>query len=127
LDRKRGKRPNQLERAADAAAANLVRPKPLDVFLVEDDRAVIGRDGAGHDVEQRGLASAVWTDDRKNRSARYAKAHIVEGQQAAKALADALHVEEHAHDRQPVTPSLAASHGHTPFGSISTTTSRQIP
>ena len=56
------------------------------------------------------------------------KAYIVDREQAAKALADPIDVEERGHDRvPPVRPSMRASHGHTPSGSTITTTSRHRP
>src|ERR687897_505205 len=47
-------------------------------------------------------------------------AHIVDGKQAAKALAEPLHLEQRAHGCCLLTPSLRASQGHTPSGSTIT-------
>ena len=88
----------------------------------------LGREHAGDHVEQRGLAGAVRADDREDRALRDAEADLVDREQAAKALADALDLEQRAHGcRLGQAPSLRASHGHTPSGSTMTTTSRQIP
>src|SRR5262249_40479071 len=127
LNRERGERPHQLKGAADAAATDLVRRKSVDAFPAESDRTSIRRKGAGNDVEQRGLARPVRADDGEDRTGRDLEAHAVAGEQPAKALADALNCKDRRHDRGPVTPSLPASHGHTPPGSAITTTSRQSP
>src|SRR5262249_34095515 len=99
----------------------------LDARTIERDAAAIGRDCPCDDAEQRALPCPVWTDDRKNRALRYAKADVVHGKQAAEALADTLHVEQVAHGYDFTRPSLTASHGHTPPGSMITTMSRQTP
>src|SRR5262249_16000825 len=90
LDGKPGEGPDQLEGAPDSAAADLLGPKPLDARTIERDAAAIGRDCPCDDAEQRALPCPVWTDDRKNRALRYAKADVVHGKQAAEALADTL-------------------------------------
>ena len=56
-----------------------------------------------------------------------AKAHVVDREQPTKALANSINREKRRHDRRPFTPSLAASHGHTPPGSAITTASKQSP
>src|SRR5262249_48381227 len=127
LDRKRWERPHQLEGAANAAAADLVGGKSVDAVTGEGDRTAVGRGHAGDDVEQRGLAGTVGADDCEDRALRHAKAHIVDRKQPAKALADRVDGQEGGHARRPVTPSLPASHGHTPSGNAITTTSRQSP
>src|SRR5262249_18038801 len=124
LDRKRGERPHQLEGTADAAAADLVGSKSVDAFAGEGDGAAVGRRHAGDDVARGGLAGAVGAEDREDRPWRQTKAPIVDREQAAKALADRLDGQERGHERSLATPSLPASHGHTPSGSAITTTSR---
>ncbi len=127
LDRKRREWPHQLEGAADAAAADLVGRASIDAFAGERDGTLIGREHAGNDVEQGSLARAIRADDGEDRALRDAKAHIVDREQAAKAFADRIDGQQRRHDRGPVTPSLRASHGHTPSGSTITTASRQSP
>src|SRR5207244_13574448 len=61
--RKAGEGLHDLEGAADAGGAHLVRTKPLDLFLVEDDLAGIGRVDAGDHVEDGGLDGAVRADE----------------------------------------------------------------
>ena len=97
LDGKPEKRPDQLEGAADPAPADLVRPTAIDPCTVETDAAAVRRDHARNHVEQRRLPRAVWTDDCKDRSLPDAKAHVVNGKEAAKSLADPLHLEEVVH------------------------------
>jgi len=127
LHRKRRERPHQLEGAADAAAADLVGRKAVDAFAGEGNRSSVGREGPGNDVEQRGLARSVRADHRKDRALGDAKAHVVDREQPTKALANSINREKRRHDRRPFTPSLAASHGHTPPGSAITTASKQSP
>ena len=87
----------------------------------------LGHEHAGDHVEQRGLAGAVRPDDGEDLALGDREAHIVDREQAAEALADALHLEQRAHDGRSVRPSLRASQGQIPSGSTITTTSRQTP
>src|SRR5215469_9667993 len=59
------KRAHNLEGTADAAPANRIRSQAADGLAGKTDQALIWRDRAGDHVEQRGLAGAVGTDDRK--------------------------------------------------------------
>src|SRR5262245_7786294 len=127
FDGERGERSHQLKGAAYAAATDLIRLKSLDAFPAESDRTPIRREGAGNDVEQRGLARAVRADDGADRATRDLEADVIDRKQPAKALADPLNCKKRCHDRGPVTPSLPASQGHTPPGRAMTTTSRQSP
>ncbi len=52
-----------LERARQPQAAAPLGRQAGDVLAGEDDAASVGRDGAGGDAEQRGLARAVGPDD----------------------------------------------------------------
>ena len=56
-------RPRDLERARDPHAASPRRGGVGDFGAVEEDPARIGRDRAGHDAEQGGLAGPVRSDD----------------------------------------------------------------
>ena len=129
LDRERRKRTHQLEGAADAAPADDVGPEPVDALAGEMDRAVVGREHAGDDVEQRGLAGAIGTDDREDSALRHAEADIVDREQAAEALAQPGDLEQRRHCFPPFAPrpSMRESHGQTPSGSTITTTSRHTP
>ena len=116
FDRQGRKRPHQLEGAAYAASADFIGPEPVDALTGEGDRTLVGREHAGNDVEQGRLARAVRTDDREDRALRHSKACIVDGKQAAKALADPINGQERVHDRGFSRPMSRASHGHTPAG-----------
>ena len=89
--------------------------------------AVIGPNGAGKTTLFNLIAGTVGADDREDRALRHAKAHTIDRKQAAKALADRVDGQKGGHDLRTATPSLPASHGHTPSGSAITTTSRQSP
>ena len=56
-----------------------------------------------------------------------AKLTLVDGDEAAEALADRIEREQRGHFLRSITPSRRASGGHTPSGSTTTTTSRQMP
>ena len=105
-----------------------VRPMPrrqmrvgrqaVDAFAVEADRAGVGRKHAGDHVEQRGLAGAVGTDQREDRAGRHLEAHVVDREQAAKALADGVDSRAAALIcRAPSGRGACDSHGQTPSGS----------
>ena len=83
--RQRRKRPHDLERAADAAAADLVGRQPVDALALRTRCApVVRRDHAGDHVEQRGLAGAVRADHREDRALRHREADVGDRAQAAK-------------------------------------------
>src|SRR5262249_15691455 len=127
LDRKRREWAYQLKSAANAVAADLVRTAPLNAPASESDGPLIRHNDAANHVEQGGLARAIRPDDGEDRSLRYTDADIVNRKQAAEAFAHSFDFQKNAHGRCCVRPSLAASRGHTPSGSASTTASRQIP
>ena len=60
-----GKRAHDLKGAAYATPADLVGREPGDLFACKIDGATIGPENAGNHIEQRGLAGAVWPDDRE--------------------------------------------------------------
>src|SRR5205085_8014346 len=62
---------------------------PGDVGAVEDDAAALGREHAGDLTDQRRLAGAVRPDQRVHLAARHFQGHIVGGDDAAEAFADA--------------------------------------
>ena len=62
----RAKRPHDLERAADPGAADLVRTLADKRHIVKHDRAGVGLEDAGDQIEDRGLAGAVRPDQRMN-------------------------------------------------------------
>ena len=83
-----------LEGAQHTAVKQLVRLQTSDIFAVEDDLAAVGRDVAGDEVEQRRLAGTVRPDEPGDRSPLDPKRALVDCAQAAKALADVLHVDD---------------------------------
>src|SRR6185503_9085372 len=54
--------PDVLKRSRDAAAGDLIRTQTVDALAVEEDRTGSGLIDAGEQVEDRGLAGAVWTN-----------------------------------------------------------------
>ena len=65
-DREAGQALRQLERAHHPAAGDLVRPHPGEVLAVERPAAAVGLVEAGEQVEQRRLAGAVGSDQRRD-------------------------------------------------------------
>ena len=99
----------------------------VDALAGEGDAAGIGREGAGDQVEQRGLAGAVRADHREDRALRHLEADAVDRDQAAEALADIVDGKQRAHFGFSVSPRRRASHGQMPSGSATITSSRQMP
>jgi hypothetical protein len=67
-----------LMREGDTGARAGVRGKGGDVPSLEDDRAAIGTESAGENVERGGLASAVGPDDADRLVRRYGQRQAVE-------------------------------------------------
>ena len=125
-----GKRPHDLEGAADAAAADLVRRQPVDALARERDVARVGREHAGDHVEQRGLAGAVRADHGEDLALRHVEARRRRPRRRPrKLLVDAGDRQERASwlVAAPSAELARASHGQMPSGSTITTTSRQTP
>ena len=62
-------RPRHLERAADCARGDLVRPQALDALAPEVNLALVGAIQSGQQVDRRRLAGAVRTDQAANLAA----------------------------------------------------------
>src|SRR2546422_1430377 len=84
----RGERRGDLERAAHAARPDRVRREPQDLLPAVRDRAVVGAEQAGQDVEERRLAGAVRADERADLAARQVEAHAVDRTDTAERLTD---------------------------------------
>src|SRR5205085_7725351 len=113
---------HDLERAADAGSADLVRPQPLDLGTVEDDGAGIGRVNARDHVEDGGLAGAVRPDEAVDVAFGNLERGMVHRAQAAEGLRDRADLEERAHSF-----SLFASAGQMPCGRNITTAKSTTP
>src|ERR1044072_7866988 len=79
-------------RRGGRGAAEASRPEVSvgDTPPLEGDLPAIGRENAGHQIEERGLAGAVRSDQRMDVAARDLHAQIVQRIEAAEALAQAL-------------------------------------
>jgi len=82
-----------LERAPDAAPGDRVCREPLDPISVEPDLAAVGRSEPADHIEERGLASAVGTDETRDRA-------LADGERAAGERFDAAEALRDAGDRQ---------------------------
>jgi hypothetical protein len=81
--------PQVLERARDAAQRGAARIDAGERLAAQLDRAGVGREVAGDQVEQRGLAGAVRTDQRGDDAGRQVEVDVVRRDHAAEALVDA--------------------------------------
>jgi hypothetical protein len=75
-----------LKRASHAAPAELVRRQPCNVLAHEVDLARVVGKVAAQEIEERGLAGAVRTDDRATVSCRHGQVHAIDGLHAAEML-----------------------------------------
>ena len=84
-----------LEGAQQAPGEQLVRLEAGDVGAVEEDLAAVGRQRAGDDVEERGLAGAVGADEAGDRAAGDIQRAIGDRLHAAEPLADGHSLDDH--------------------------------
>ena len=89
-----GERPHDLEGAADARRADLVRTQARDVPAREADRSAVRHHRAGDEVEQRGLAGAVGPDQRDDLALVHLERGFSDRLQPAEALRRAV---DHQH------------------------------
>src|SRR5262249_28325833 len=74
-----GERLYQLERAADAGAADLVGPPAVDARAGKPHLAGIGLGGPGDHVETGGLARSVGPDQADDGALGHEEAHVLQG------------------------------------------------
>src|SRR5690606_12683399 len=136
-----GKQADVLERARQAGRGHLMGLGPGQLPAVEAAGAGLGHVQAGQHVEQRRLAGAVGADQAVNFAAPDIEADVRERLQAAKALAQALRLEQHlarggaqgfegrVHAAPPVRASsrLRTADGHSPAGRNSMTSTMASP
>ena len=95
-DREVGDQRQLLEDAGDAGRMGRGRRCKRDRLAVEQHAALVGRDDARHDLDQRRLAGAVLAEDRVNAAGLDHEVGVLQRAHAAVALGDALH-DEQAH------------------------------
>gem|GEM_PF-5979154 len=83
-------KPDVLEGSRNPKAGDLVRFQPGDWPPIKEHRSQCGSKQSGDAVEQRRLAGAVGTDESEHLAPRHLERHVVDGDQAAKALGDAV-------------------------------------
>jgi hypothetical protein len=79
-----------LEGAGHAAPGHHMRPQAGNVLAVEYDTALRGLVDPGDAVEHRGLAGAVWADERVDGTTLHIHGEPVHGREAAEADCDVL-------------------------------------
>src|SRR5512139_2873489 len=89
-----GEEPDVLERPHHATGGDLVGLKVVDRRLLVVDLAPVGCEESRDQVEQRRLPRAVGPDERLDRPLRDVEGEVVDGLEAAEALADAPHRED---------------------------------
>lgn len=87
-----------LKGADHAEGGEFLRRQPGHVSAVEQNRSGSGGVDAGHDVEQRGLAGTVGTNDAGDTSTLNGKGNVIKGRNTAEALGDSLNLK---HRRLP--------------------------
>ena len=92
---------DQLEGAADAGAADLVRPPAVDAPAVEAHEPRIGPVDAGDHVEAGGLAGAVGADQRHDLALADRKGEVLGGAQPLEALRQPLDLKQRRHVTRP--------------------------
>jgi hypothetical protein len=102
---------SDLEGAAHAHAADLVRPQAENVTPLERDGAPVGLPKAGDRVEERGFAGAIRADEADDFAFVDVAAHAVHGRQPAERNGDIRGIEKPCHARN-----LLRSHGMAPAG-----------
>src|SRR5574337_1574833 len=95
-DRHVGGEGELLVNSRDAGALRLVRRLELNLFAEELDRSLIGRLGAGEDLEQRRFARAVLAEQRVNFGRPDFKMRVLERPHAGEAIAEAGHFADRA-------------------------------
>ena len=123
-DGKAGKRLHDLERAADACDADLVRPLAVDAPAVKQDLTGVRRKDPGNHVETGRLAGAIGTDQGDDAALRDFQARVRYRLKSAKGLGDRVDFEQGVH---LATPSFFASEGQMPLGRNMTTPRRTKP
>jgi hypothetical protein len=85
-----------LKRARDALAGDAIRRELAHVVPEDGHPASRGLEEAGEHVEQRGLAGAVWPDERMNGALLHPQVHAVHRPEATELLGEPVRL-QHAH------------------------------
>ena len=96
-----GERLHDLERASDAEARGAVWRHPGNVFALEENDAFVGMEKAADQIEDRGFAGAVGTDDEQYLARVHRERNVLHRPEPAKALGDVLHFENGRHWAAP--------------------------
>ena len=90
-------RPRDLKRARQSMSADFVRPQPDQFAAERGDRAGVGAIITGDQIETRGLAGAVGSDQRDGLAVAHGKAEILDRAQAAEPFAQIADDERLSH------------------------------
>src|SRR5581483_4336653 len=116
-----------LESAGKAAPHPVLRLERGDVLLAEKNPAGIGRQHAGHQVDQRGFAGAVRSDQGIARADRQFELDIARHNQRAEALGQAARRKGDGAHRYPPRARIFDKPPRMPFGRNITTATSSAP
>ena len=95
LDRRKvGRHAHELEGSVDAPANTQMIGQARHILAVHADRAGVRPDGAGDEVQKRGLARAVGTDQSQHLARGHRQRDAVDGDEAAERLAQTLRLQQ---------------------------------
>src|SRR5262249_62264140 len=123
-----GKQGVDLERAHQPALDALLGPERRDLVPTEHDAAAVRLEHAGHQVDQRGLAGAVWPDQRIALAGRKIERDVLGDDERAEALVQATRGERRgAHALLRANSLSRARPPRMPFGKRITTATSSVP
>ncbi len=99
-----GEQPQVLEGARDAGVHDRLRPQAVEPAAAKRDAALVRLQEAGDDVEDRGLARAVRTDQAGDAALLDGEAAILQRMQSAEAMVEAGDLQIRGHSRSPARP-----------------------
>ena len=119
-----------LERAHQPARDALVRRQRRDVLRAEHDRAGVGPQHAGHQVDERRLAGAVRADQRVASALRQLERNVLRDDERSEALVEPARGQRRVHDLPREArhePASILSPPRIPFGRNITTAISSMP
>src|ERR1051325_7268558 len=116
-----------LEGARQTAAYARLRLESGDVFLAEQNLPGVGRQHAGHQIDQCGLTGAVRPDQRVARTHRQLQLNVAGNHQRAEALRQVTRGKGNGGQRCPHRPMILDRPPRIPFGRNMTTTTSSTP
>src|SRR5260221_473669 len=111
-----GEQADVLEGARDARDRDPIGREPGDALSIEKKQPLIRRVNAGEQVEQRGLARPVRSDQSKDLAARDRERNVLQRADAAEALRNVLDLQQGAHAAGTESSRFLTAEGNSPAG-----------